>query len=123
MTLLKRNLCYPDRVVVVEDIDDTTVFPHESKIPLTIDMIGKGAIEGVAWVEEHHTTWVPWILVLFFFWCITPTVTHKIFVLLEQNDMTISFDVEFDIMQTIHDNIMGAPKEFGIKEVWIHPND
>lgn len=119
MTLLKRNLCTPDGEVFLEDIEPTTILPLECRIPLTIDINEHGVLTGVGWVEEHHTTKLPWLLTLLFFWLITPKVTKKIVVHLEQEKLNVDFNFEFDSSKTVHENLCQAPESLGIKQVWI----
>lgn len=120
MTLLKRSMCSPDGVVIADDIDSAFVVPSTSRVLLSIELAEHHIMDGSAWMEEHHTTWVPWWLVLLFFWCITPVVTRRIFVSLEQDGTVVDFDFKPDDTKSFHDNIYHAPESIGIKQVWFH---
>lgn len=119
-TLLKRNICNIDGTVKDEDVEMTYNLTMDSVIPLSLDVVEHGVMDGFAWVEEHHTTWVPWLLVLLFFWCITPKVTKIVYIHINQGEKIIDFDFVLKENMSVHDNIYNAPKELGINTVWFH---
>lgn len=118
MTVLKKSLCRIDGTVEVPDVNSSTPVPVELSIPLSMEIVGYGVMDGHAWIEEHEETSWPWFIVLLFFWIITPQITKKVYVQLLQNDMRIEFDFVFDGTKTIHENLYQAPDSLKIKQVW-----
>lgn len=120
MTLLKRNLCYANGIIAQDDIDSSFLIPEECKVPLTIELHPHGVIDGHAWIEERHTTRIPWMLVFLLFWMIKPTITKYVVVHLEQEEMRIDFKFVMNESETIYDNLYHAPESLSIKQVWFH---
>lgn len=123
MTVLKRNLLNSDYSVACEDVGINDSVPTNITIPVTCNTQEYGSIEGVAWIEEHMETWMPWWLALLFFWCIRPkSVKYATVFLSDPAYPELQFSFEIDPSNTIYENLASIPLKIeGIDNVWFNP--
>ena len=118
-TLLKRSLYDPrTQSIIIDDFDDSDSLPVANILYLSADVISDEVVDGFFWVEEQHTTWMPRILVMLFFWAVKPKVEHRAYICLLKNNMRLTYNFVYDKSKSVVDNIESNKAAFNIREIW-----